>query len=155
MHQKASSLLSKNQTVIFMGSPLFAIPSLELMHQEFGRKLIVITQPDRPKGRKQHVQATPVKKACENLGIDVFTPKNKLELLQLLETVNPVLIQVVAYGMILPDDVIKRWLCLNVHPSLLPKYRGASPIQSAILSGENKTGCSIIKLVFIKIWAHF
>ena len=130
-----------------MGSPEFAIPSLDTFYKHFGKQLSVITQPDKPKGRKQIMCPTAVKKYCIKHSIPYECPQNKDSLSHIINTLNPSCIAVVAYGKILPKTITDTWMCLNLHPSLLPLHRGPSPIQSAILNGEAKTGISIIKLI--------
>lgn len=132
-----------------MGTPEFAVPSLAELDKTFDIPL-VITQPDKPAGRKQRVAPSAIKVMAELLGIPVFQPesaKNGL-LLKSLKQINPDLVVVVAYGKLIPHDVLAlpKYGVLNLHPSLLPKYRGPSPIQSAILNNEKKTGISIMLL---------
>jgi len=130
--------------IVFAGSPRFAIPTLESLAASHHRIIGVITQPDRPAGREQQLQPSPVKKAALKLGLPVHQPeKIKSEPAKsLLHELNPEAIVVVGYGQILPPWVLElpRYGCVNLHGSLLPAYRGAAPIQWAIANGETKTG---------------
>jgi methionyl-tRNA formyltransferase len=130
--------------IVFMGTPAFSLPCLEALLKSERQVIAVVTQPDRPKGRGQVLTPPPVKQAAEHYGIPVHQP-DKLKdpaFLDLLTSWQPDYIIVVAYGKILPPDVLKipRKGCINVHASLLPKYRGASPVQWAIMNGEKVTG---------------
>jgi len=127
-----------------MGTPEFAVPSLERLIEQGLPPIAVVTQPDRPRGRGQKVLPSPVKVKAEEKGIPVLQPeKIKLpEAQQALARLAPDLIVVVAYGQILPESVLKipPYGCINVHASLLPKYRGAAPINWAVIHGEKETG---------------
>jgi methionyl-tRNA formyltransferase len=131
-----------------MGTPSFSLPFLEALLREH-ELLAVVTQPDKPKGRGLKLKPSPVKELAEKMNLKVLTPqKLDEEFKKVLMGLNPEVIVVAAYGKILPN-----WLlnlppkdCLNVHPSLLPRFRGAAPIQRAIIQGERVTGVSIIKL---------
>ncbi len=128
--------------IIFFGTSDFAVPALQALHKEGYEILSVITTPDEPAGRKQVAAPSPVKTAALRLGLKIGEFKNYLE-------IKDTTIGIVAsYGKIIPMEMLGQFKhgVLNIHPSLLPKYRGASPIQSAILSGENKTGVTIILL---------
>jgi methionyl-tRNA formyltransferase len=138
--------------VVFMGTPEFAVPSLKALVEAGYRVPSVITQPDRPAGRGKKLKPPPVKVEAERLGIPVYQPekvKDNEELKELLEKISPDLIVVAAYGKILPDWLLNlpKKGVVNVHASLLPKYRGASPIQSALLSGERETGITIMEVI--------
>ncbi|MCK5912732.1 MAG: methionyl-tRNA formyltransferase [Desulfuromusa sp.] len=129
---------------VFMGTPEFALASLEGLLR-FGVNLVgVYTQPDRPKGRGKKLAASPVKKLALEHEIPVFQPQKLRDPVAVkeLQELQPDLIIVVAYGQILPKAVldIPRYHCINVHASLLPKYRGAAPINKAIIDGETETG---------------
>jgi len=138
----------KNIKVIFMGTPDFAVPVLREMLENFN-VVGVITQPDRAVGRQFDVQSPPVKMLAQQFNIPVFQPEilkeNEL-LFNELKNLQPDVIAVAAYGKILPREIINLppHGCLNVHPSFLPKYRGASPIQTALLNGEKEIGLSIM-----------
>lgn len=136
--------------LIFFGTPEFALASLkELIHSDF-RPAAVVTAPDKPVGRKQIITPPPIKELAQKHKISVLQPEKikDLEFIKKIKELKPDLIVVAAYGKILPKEIldIPRWGCLNVHPSLLPKYRGASPIQTAILNGEKETGVTIFKM---------
>jgi methionyl-tRNA formyltransferase len=128
-----------------MGTPDFALPSLEELHKEF-EIVGVITQPDKPAGRGQRPSPPPVKKLALELGLKVFQPEKKSQILPIVESLGPQCVVVVAYGKILPPEVIKlpRYGCVNLHASLLPAYRGSAPIQRALMAGERLTGNSIM-----------
>ncbi|NLM03933.1 MAG: methionyl-tRNA formyltransferase [Clostridiales bacterium] len=130
--------------IIFMGTPEFAIPSLQTLIQENYNILAVFTQPDRPRGRSKKLVMPPVKEKALEHNIKVYQPKTlkDSEVVETIKELNPDLIIVVAYGQILTKEVldIPKHGCINVHASLLPKYRGAGPIQWAIINGEKTTG---------------
>jgi methionyl-tRNA formyltransferase len=141
----------KMTKIVFMGTPLFAVPSLEAVAALPDVEIIqVITQPDRPAGRGQTLQPSPVKAKALELGLPVWTPENlkKPEDVEKLREVAPDLMVVVAYGEILRQRVldIPPLGTLNVHGSLLPRHRGASPIVGALLAGESETGVTIMVL---------
>ena len=130
-----------------MGTPEFSVPSLEaLLHAGFDIAAVV-TQPEKPKGRGQAVAKTPVKEFALNLGLPVLEPsrvKSNAEFLIELNSIKPDVMAVVAYGKILPEEVLRvpAMGCVNVHASILPFYRGASPINRAIMNGDKSTGVS-------------
>jgi len=124
--------------VVFMGSPEYAVKILEVLNEKY-EVVAVYTQPDKPVGRKKILTPTPVKTFALSQGIDVFTPSSLKEDKE-LQRLRPDFIIVAAYGLLLPQSVLDVALCINLHASLLPKYRGASPIQSAILNGDRYTG---------------
>jgi methionyl-tRNA formyltransferase len=129
---------------VFMGTPAFAVPTLDVLLQAGLNLVGVYTQPDRPKGRGQALAAPPVKEMALRHGIPVFQPQKLRapEVVEELRALAPDLIVVVAFGQILPRSVLEipRYGCINVHASLLPKYRGAAPINQAIIDGEIETG---------------
>jgi len=130
--------------IIFMGTPEFAVPTLQKLIEGGYAVQAVVTQPDRAKGRGQHVVAPPVKTLAEQHNIPVLQPRRVREeaVVQQIRDLNPDAIVVVAYGQILPEALLKipRLGCINVHASLLPKYRGAAPMNWAIVRGETETG---------------
>ena len=131
--------------IIFMGTPDFAKESLESIYNAGYEILAVVTNPDKPKGRGMKMVGSPVKEFAMENRLKIYQPlkvKNNTELIQELKNLNPDVICVVAYGKILPKEIldIPRLGCINVHGSLLPKYRGAAPIQWAVLNGDKKTG---------------
>ncbi len=136
--------------ILFMGTPAFALPALQMLHNSSYPIIAVVTQPDRPAGRGQKEVAPPVKLLAQKFGLPVLQPP-KVKDPSFLETVyqlKPEMIVVAAYGQILPKAIIDfpPLRCLNIHPSLLPKYRGAAPINWAIIRGETKTGVTIMHM---------
>lgn len=137
--------------IIFMGTAELACPSLEALCREASFQVVaVVTQPDRPKGRDLKLHFSPVKELALRTGLPILQPdraRNE-EFIDALKARQPELIVVVAYGQILPPAILElpRFGCLNVHASLLPKYRGAAPIQWAILEDETETGVTIMKM---------
>jgi methionyl-tRNA formyltransferase len=135
--------------IVFMGSPEFAVPCLEALLQHH-RVLAVVTQPDKPAGRGLGLQPPAVKKRALEAGVPVLQPASvrKPPFLDELRGLDPELVVVVAYGKILPKEVLTapRRGCLNVHASLLPKYRGAAPIQWAVIRGERETGVTLMQM---------
>jgi methionyl-tRNA formyltransferase len=135
-------------SIVFVGTPQFAVPSLKRLAGDGHEISAVITQPDRPAGRGRRTRTPPVKTAGEELGLRVVQPASlrDAEALNMVAALNPEAIVAVAYGQILRQqflDIPPRGV-LNVHPSLLPKYRGASPVPAAILSGDEVTGVTIM-----------
>lgn len=130
--------------IVFMGTPDFAVPSLEALLKSEDQVVGVVTQPDRPKGRGQEVIPSPVKVVCQREGIPVLQPLKMKDpaFLDALRQWKPDVIAVTAYGRILPPAILTLPPrgCINVHGSLLPKYRGAGPIQWAVIRGERETG---------------
>ncbi len=131
--------------VLFMGTPDFALPSLKALSEEFEVQGVV-SQPDRPAGRGKKVSPTPVKRLAKELGLEVYQPEKKGELIELVEELSPDCVVVVAYGRILPKEVLEipKYGALNLHASLLPKYRGAAPVQRAIIAGDRETGNTVM-----------
>jgi methionyl-tRNA formyltransferase len=136
--------------LIFLGTPAFAVPALERIVEDGHNVAAVFTQPDRPKGRGQRNAMPPVKEAALRLGLPVHQPERirHPEVLEQLRALSPDAMVVVGYGQILPQPVldIPPQGIFNVHASLLPKYRGAAPIQWAIANGESVTGVTIMKI---------
>ena len=131
--------------IVYMGTPDFAVPALEKLAQSPDYTVAaVFTQPDKPKGRKMVMTPPDVKVCAEKLGIPVFQPSSMRseEAYNSLKELNPDVIVVAAYGQILPKAVLDlpKFGCVNIHGSLLPKYRGAAPIQQSVLDGEKVTG---------------
>ncbi|HZK33222.1 MAG TPA: methionyl-tRNA formyltransferase [Tissierellaceae bacterium] len=142
--------MKNNMKIIFMGTPDFAVPSLKNLYDNGHSINLVITQKDRPRGRGKKIQHTPVKKSALELGLDVYQPKNinHKEAVEKIKEINPDFIVVVAYGQILKQNIldIPKYGSYNVHASLLPKYRGAAPINWAIINGEKETGVTIMAM---------
>lgn len=135
--------------IVFMGSPDFALPTLEYLHKKH-TLCGIVTQPDRPAGRGRGITQSAVRLKAVELGLPCIQPEKLREAsaLETLQAWNPDLIVVAAYGQILRKNVLDlpKYGCLNVHASLLPRWRGASPIQFAILSGDACTGISVMKM---------
>ncbi|MGN1002290.1 MAG: methionyl-tRNA formyltransferase [Oscillospiraceae bacterium] len=136
--------------IVFMGTPDFAAASLKKLIEENYDIAGVFTQPDKPKGRGMSLSFSPVKEQALAHGLPVFQPEKMRDgtAYELLKTLAPDLIVVVAYGRILPDDILAlpKYGCVNVHGSLLPKYRGSAPIQWAVLNGDKVSGVSTMYL---------
>lgn len=136
--------------LIFLGTPTFAVPTLERIVEAGHRVIAVFTQPDRPRGRGGQVTASPVKEAAIRLGLPVHQPERirRPEVIEQLKAMQPEAMVVVGYGQIIPQaiiDIPPRGI-MNVHASLLPKYRGAAPIQWAIANGESRTGVTTMQI---------
>jgi len=134
--------------LVFLGTPDFAVPSLEALAAAGHQILAVYTQPDRPAGRKQQLKPPPVKEAALRLGLEVRQPERIRHCVEELAALQPEAMAVVGYGQIIPQAIIEipPLGILNVHASLLPKYRGAAPIQWAIANGETVTGVTIMRI---------
>jgi methionyl-tRNA formyltransferase len=136
--------MKKTVKIIFMGTPKFAVPALKALHQNTKDVVLVVTQPDKPKGRGRLLTPPPVKEVATRLGYDVVQPAaiRTGEFAEHLSTLDPDIIVVVAFGHIIPKNIlsIPRLATINVHASLLPEYRGAAPIQWAIINREKETG---------------
>jgi methionyl-tRNA formyltransferase len=141
---------SSNLRIIFMGTPEFAVPTLRSLIAHGANVVAVVTQPDRPKGRGRVLTPPPVKVLAQGAGIDVLQPtKIRTDsFLDELRAYHADIILVAAYGRILPQTILSlpRLGCINVHGSILPKYRGAAPIQTAILRGEKEAGVTIMQM---------
>jgi len=136
--------------LVFMGTPVFAVPTLERIVEAGHAVTGVFTQPDRPKGRGGQMAAPPVKECALRLGLPVHQPERvrRPEIVEQLKQLNPDAMVVVGYGQIIPQSIIDipRLGIINVHASLLPKYRGAAPIQWAIANGETRTGVTTMRI---------
>lgn len=134
--------------VVFMGTPDFAVPSLRATVEAGHEVTLVVTQPDRPAGRGHQLQPPPVKALAQELGLNIAQPEtvNTLEFLEQLQSIAPDVVVVVAFGQILSKGVLDapKLGCVNVHASLLPKYRGAAPIQHTLMNGETVTGITTL-----------
>ena len=129
--------------IVFMGTPQFAVPTLRTLVREGYDIVSVVTQPDRPKGRGQKLTPSPVKLVAEEVGLNILQPQRVDDgFLQTLSALEPELLVVIAFGQIIPGKVLRSvpWGGINIHASLLPKYRGSAPIQWAIIHGEPQTG---------------
>ncbi|PWM77605.1 MAG: methionyl-tRNA formyltransferase [Phascolarctobacterium sp.] len=137
--------------IVFMGTPDFAVASLKALAERGTDEIVgVFTQPDRPKGRGQKMLMTPVKEYALERGFEVYQPQRVKtpEVIGLLQGLAPDLIVVAAFGQFLPKEILEmpKYGCINVHASLLPKYRGAAPIHYAILNGETESGVTIMQM---------
>lgn len=136
--------------IIFFGSSNFAVPSLKVLTENGYKISCVVTQPDRKKGRGFHLEGTAVKTLCDKTGIEIYQPEaiNTSASIKFLKSLSPDLFIVVSYGQILSQEVLEipKIFAINVHASKLPKYRGAAPINWAIIKGEKITGVTIIKM---------
>ncbi|PLY12991.1 MAG: methionyl-tRNA formyltransferase [Sedimenticola sp.] len=142
--------MSDKLNIIFAGTPEFSVPPLQALLDSEHNVIAVYTQPDRPAGRGRKLTASPVKQLAQEHGIPVYQPKNfKAEQdLSELEALQADLMVVVAYGLILPQQVLDapRLGCINIHASLLPRWRGAAPIQRAVLAGDQQSGITIMQM---------
>ena len=150
MKNQATEKFPARPKIIFMGTPVFAVPCLSALIEHGHNVLAVVTQPDRPKGRGRKVVSPAVKQTAVEYGIEVLQPEKASEQ-KFCETIRikaPDLLVVVAFGQILKKYLldIPRWGGLNIHASLLPKYRGAAPINWAIINNETKTGLSAMRI---------
>ena len=140
---------SKDIKIVYMGTPDFAVAPFEMLVREGCDVRLAVTQPDRPKGRGKKTQPTPVKQSAERAGVKVLQParlKENEEFFSELRAIAPDLIIVAAYGKILPKAVLEipRFGCVNIHASLLPRFRGAAPIQRCVIAGDEKTGVTLM-----------
>lgn len=136
--------------IVFMGTPDFAVEALENLVKSDYEVVCVVTQPDKPKGRGNQVQISAVKECAQKYNLPVFQPKKikEAEAVEYLRTLEADLFVVAAFGQILSKEILEmpKFGCINIHGSLLPKYRGAAPIQWAILNGEKETGITIMQM---------
>ena len=136
--------------IVFMGTPDFAVPALEALVKGGHQVIAVVTQPDKPKGRGKGMAMPPVKEKAMEFNIPVYQPVKVREegFSQQLRELSPEVIVVAAFGQILPKVILDlpRYGCINIHASLLPKYRGAAPIQWAIINGEKETGVTTMMM---------
>lgn len=136
--------------IVFMGTPDFAVPSLGKLIEDGHEIVGVFTQPDKPQGRKMILTPPPVKTLALEHGLTVYQPEKMKDgtALQILEELQPELIVVVAYGKILPKNILElpKYGCINVHGSLLPRWRGAAPIQWAVIAGDKEAGVTTMQM---------
>ena len=140
--------------IVFMGTPEFSVPTLAMLHEDGHDVCAVFTQPDKPRGRGKKLQPTPVKAQALAYGLPVYQPlslrkgDDAAESLALLRELQPELIVVIAYGQILPKEILElpAYGCINLHASLLPRWRGAAPIQRAILAGDAESGVTAMQM---------
>ena len=140
--------------IVFMGTPDFSVPTLQTLQESVHTVQAVFTQPDKPRGRGNKLKPTPVKEKALEYGLPVYQPlslrkgEDAEQAMAILQELNPDLIIVIAYGQILPKEILElpRYGCINLHASLLPRWRGAAPIQRAILAGDNMTGVTAMQM---------
>ena len=136
--------------IVFMGTPDFAVFALRKLHEAGHEIVLVVTQPDKPKGRSKLYLPSPVKEEAMRLGVEVFQPDRikKVENIEILKQYPADVFVVAAFGQILSKEILEmpKYGCINIHASLLPMYRGAAPIQWAILNGEKKSGVTIMQM---------
>ena len=148
INQPITYVKDKELKIAFLGTPEFAVPILEKLIQSRYKPIAVFCAPDKPVGRKQILTPPPIKVIAQKNNIPIYQPENVTDFKLQITSLNPDLIICAAYSLILPKEVlaVPKFGYLNIHPSLLPKYRGPSPIQYAILSGDKETGVTIIKM---------
>lgn len=136
--------------ILFWGTPEFAVPTLKILYEANHEIVGVVTQPDRPKGRGRALQPSPVKQYALEKGLQIFQPEkaSDAQFITDLYQLRSDMFVVIAYGQILRQEVLEipKWFCMNVHASLLPKYRGAAPINRSILNGDIETGITTMKM---------
>ncbi len=140
--------MKQKEKIVFIGSSRFSSIVLEKLAQSEFKPILLITEIDKPVGRKQILTSPPVKPLAEKYKIPITQVDNIRDTTNKIQNTKPGLILVASYGQIIPKDILEipKIGCLNIHPSLLPRYRGPSPIQQAIINGENETGVTIIKM---------
>ncbi len=150
MIQHNPSLLPARPGIIFMGTPDFALPSLEALIAHDHHVQAVVTQPDRPRGRSGKPIPSPVKRLAKRFGIEVLQPERASDesFCRSIDAISPDLLVVIAFGQVLTEQLlgIPSWGGLNIHASLLPKYRGAAPIQRAVMNDERETGLTAMRM---------
>ncbi len=136
--------------IVFMGTPDFSVPVLETLIDSCHQVAAVVTQPDKPKGRGKEIQMSPVKETALRYGIPVFQPVRARDasFIDEMRALNPDVMVVIAFGQILSGELLRvpRYGCVNIHASLLPKYRGAAPIQWAVINGDKETGITTMMM---------
>jgi methionyl-tRNA formyltransferase len=142
--------MAEHLNVIFMGTPDFALPSLKALYESSHKVPLVVTQPDRPKGRGRSLMSPPIKQAALDFNLPISQPESikSNAFIDTIDSIHPDLLIVIAFGQILPKKLLNtpRFGAINLHASLLPKYRGAAPIQRAIINGETETGVTIMQM---------
>ncbi len=134
--------------IVFMGTPAFAVPILQMLIDHNYPVGLVVTQPDRKSGRKQQLIASPVKMLALKYGIPVFQPEKLRDAYQYIVDLKPTMLMTAAYGQILPKGLLACAKAYNMHGSLLPKYRGGAPIQYALFDNEPKTGVTLMEMIY-------
>ena len=150
MEELAQKKIPERPKIVFMGTPEFAVPALKALLENGHDVLAAVTQPDRPRGRGKKIAQSPVKQAAMACGLEVLQPENASarQFCEIIRDKAPDLLVVVAFGQILKKEIlgIPSWGALNIHASLLPQYRGAAPIQWAILNNEARTGLTAMRM---------
>ena len=133
---------------VYLGTSQFAAEVLRRLSDSAHRPALVVTPPDRPRGRGRHTQSPPAAEAARELGLELLQAEdvNAAEVLEHLRTARPEAIAVCAFGQILREPLLSEWPLLNVHPSLLPRWRGAAPIERSIMAGDKRTGVSVMRV---------
>ena len=139
----------ENIRVVFIGTPVFACDILKTLVEENCHVVAVVSQPDKPSGRKHEIKPTPVHALADSYNIPVLQPEKLSKEYQMVLDYKPDLVVTCAYGQIVPEAILKdpRYGCLNIHPSLLPKYRGGAPVHHAIWAGDKETGVCLMEMV--------
>ncbi|MBR2669033.1 MAG: methionyl-tRNA formyltransferase [Solobacterium sp.] len=139
----------KDLRVIFMGTPVFACSVLEALIEEKYNVVLVVSQPDKPVGRHHQVVSTPVHELADKYGIPVLQPERLREETEKILEYTPDLIVTCAYGQFVPEVILNypKYGCLNIHPSLLPKYRGGAPVHHAVWNGDTETGVALMEMI--------
>ncbi|MBP3892162.1 MAG: methionyl-tRNA formyltransferase [Solobacterium sp.] len=139
----------ENIRVLFIGTPEFACPILQTLYDEKYNLVAVVSQPDKPVGRKHIIEKTPIHALADELGIPVVQPNKLKEEYASVLAYEPDLIITCAYGQMIPEEVLQypKYGCLNIHPSLLPKYRGGAPVHRAVWAGDKETGVCLMEMV--------
>ncbi len=139
----------ENPRIVFFGTPVFASGMLRVLIEDHYNVVLAVTQPDRPVGRKKIIQRTPVAALADENGIPVLQPQKLSAEADAILACEPDLIVTCAYGQFVPSKILNapKYGALNVHPSLLPKYRGGAPIQRAIMNGDKKTGVCLMEMI--------
>lgn len=136
--------------IVFMGTPDFSVPTLECLIQSSHQVIGVVTQPDKPKGRGKEIQMSPVKETALRCGIPVYQPVRARDeaFVEEMRALKPDVMVVIAFGQILPKELLEvpKYGCINIHASLLPAYRGAAPIQWAVINGDRETGITTMMM---------
>ncbi len=148
-NQTFLSDLPSRPKIVFLGTPDFAVPTLEALIREGYDIVSVVTQPDRPRGRGRHLASSPVKVIAEKNGLSILQPQRLDDtFLNQLSSLKPDILVVIAFGQIIPKSVLSlpKWGGINIHGSLLPKYRGSAPIQWAVINNEKKTGLTTMRM---------
>ncbi len=139
----------KDTRIVFFGTPIFACSILQTLIDDAYNVVAVVSQPDKPQGRKKQLVETPVKQLAKKYGIDVVQPERLSKQAEEVLAYKPDLIVTCAYGQMVPSSILDapKYGCLNIHPSLLPKYRGGAPVHHAIMNGDEMTGVCLMEMV--------